>query len=110
MSTEKRDKSGMPADPVGNPVSMRELSEILVKHYGLNSGRYDLLVEFQIGLGAVGPNKQSPLPGAMFGISKVGLIPSQKDGATTVDAALVNPPKKARKRSPKAPNSAKPTE
>jgi hypothetical protein len=79
---------------------LRELAEILVRHYGLRDGRYELLVEFQIGMGSVGPDAQSALPGAMIGISRVGLIPSQKDGPTTVDAALVNPPKKPRRKNP----------
>lgn len=91
----------MPPTPVESPVSLRELSEILVKHYGLHAGCYDLLIEFQIGMGAVGPDEQSALPGAMIGVSRVGLIPSRKDGPTTIDAAIINPPKKIRKKTPR---------
>jgi hypothetical protein len=70
---------------------MRELAAILVKHYDLHEGRYDLLVEYQIGMGAFGPDPASTTPGAMIGISKVGLMPAQGDGPTSVDAAIVNP-------------------
>lgn len=99
MSTEAASNLDLSISPVADPVSLRELSVILVKHYGLHTGRYDLLVEFQIGMGSVGPDPQSVLPGAMIGLSRVGLMPSQKDGPTTVDAATVNPAKKARKKS-----------
>lgn len=77
---------------------MRDLASVLVKHYGLTEGIYDLVVEFQIGIGAVGPDKDSLLPGAMIGVSKVGLVPTTKQGPNTVDAALINPTKKLRKK------------
>lgn len=105
MSTTDSTRSlDTPSPWAVDPVSLRVLSELLVKHYDLHSGRYDLLIEFRIGTGAVGPDETSTLPGAMIGVSRIGLAPSQKDGPTTVDAALVNPPKTARKKPPKAPS------
>jgi len=76
------------------PLSMRELAAVLVKHYGIHEGRFDLAIEFQIGVGGVGPDPENRLPGAMIGVHKVGLMPSKADGPTTVDAAEVNPAKK----------------
>jgi len=77
---------------------MRDLASVLVKHYGLTEGIYDLVVEFQIGTGAVGPDQGNLVPGAMIGVSKVGLVPTTKQGPNTVDAALINPTKKLRKK------------
>jgi hypothetical protein len=80
-------------------LSMKELATLLVKHYGLTEGRYDIYIEFQIGVGAIGPSPESRLPGMMMGLSKVGLTRAgTNDGPTTVDAALINPPPDRRPR------------
>ncbi|WP_097458707.1 hypothetical protein [Mangrovitalea sediminis] len=84
--------------PVADPLSLRELTEVLIKHYGIHEGQYDLLVEFKIGVGALGPNQELALPGAMVGVSRLGLVKSTKMGNNTVDAAEVNPVTKARKK------------
>lgn len=97
MSTEKTGPD-QPPKPVEKPLSMLDLAAILVKHYGLHNGCYDLMVEFQIGAGPVGPQNGTRMPGAMVGVSRVGLIPSRTGGPTTVDAAIVNPTKKTRKK------------
>lgn len=99
MSTDKRAMSSIP-ESVEAPLSMRDLAGVLVKHYGLHEGRFDLLVEFQIGMGAVGPDPAALTPGAMIGVSRIGLMPSRTDGPTTVDASIVNPAKKSRKKTP----------
>lgn len=97
MSTDTKTPEQLSAS--SNPsLSMRDLASVLVKHYGLTEGIYDLVVEFQIGIGAVGPDKDSLLPGAMIGVSKVGLVLTTKQGPNTVDAALINPTKKLRKK------------
>jgi hypothetical protein len=85
-------------EPAFDPLSLRELTEVLIQHYGVNEGKFDLLFEFQVGIGSIGLAVDSQLPGAMIGISKVGLIKSTADGITTVDAAIVNPTNKARKK------------
>ncbi len=81
--------------PVKTPLSLRELAEVLIKHYGLHEGRYDLFVEFQIASAAIGPDPHVRIPGLTFGVSKIGLSESKKaESAMTVDAALVNPVEK----------------
>jgi hypothetical protein len=78
---------------------MLEVSALLVRHYGIHEGKFDLLVEYQFGVGAVGPDKENLHPGVMIGIAKLGLSPSANPGPLTIDAADVNPPPpKARKR------------
>lgn len=97
MSTDAKAPEQNPA-PIDPPLSMRDLAAVLVRHYGLTEGTYDLMVEFQIGTGAVGPDRDNPLPGVTTGVSRVGLIPTAKAGPNTVDAALINPGKKLRKK------------
>ncbi len=72
---------------------LRSLAEILVKHHDLHEGKYDLAVEFQIGVGPVGPDQANMLPGAIVAVSKIGLVPTTLDGAGVVDAGQVNPAK-----------------
>ncbi|HFD31707.1 MAG TPA: hypothetical protein ENJ28_03195 [Gammaproteobacteria bacterium] len=82
--------------------SLIELTEILVKHQGLHEGLYNLSLEFQLAVGAVGPTPELICPGAMIGVSRVGLSKTEKEKVNihTVDAAKVNPaPKKRAKKS-----------
>lgn len=97
MSTEAKTQAQRP-DPIESPLSLREIAELLVKHYALTDGLYDLLVEYHIGTGAVGPDKENLVPGAMIGVSRLGLVPSTKSGPNTIDASLANPAKKSRKK------------
>lgn len=76
---------------------LREITEILVKHHGLHEGLYDLALEFQISVGAVGPDPASLVPGATFGIKAIGIMKTGKEGLSTVDAAKVNPSSPANK-------------
>lgn len=82
--------------PPKPPLSLRELAVVLVKHSDLSAGQFDLLLEYQIGIGAVGPAKNNLVPGAMIGVTRVGLLPAVAIGPNTVDAAKINPAKKLR--------------
>lgn len=82
-------------------LSLQELAELLVKHKGLHEGLYNLAVQFQFAIGAVGPSPEAVVPGVMFGVSGVGLEKVDQPGPHTVDAAVVNPaPNKSIKKSP----------
>jgi len=76
--------------------SLREVTEILVKHQDIHEGLYNLTFEFQIAVGAIGPAPESIFPGAMFGVSRVGLSKAETPNIHTVDAAEVNPLTKRR--------------
>lgn len=91
---------GRPPVAAGTPLTMRELAELLVRHYGFHEGKYDLLLEYQFGVGAFGPTPETVNPGAMIGIAKIGLTPAAQLGPLTVDAAKVNPPALLKKRKP----------
>jgi len=82
--------------------SLIELTEILVKHQKLHEGLYNLSLEFQLGVGAVGPTPELICPGVMIGVSGIGLSKTEKEKTNihTIDAAKVNPaPKKRTKKS-----------
>jgi len=84
--------------------SLVEMTEMLIKTQGLHEGLYNLSVQFQIGIGAVGPSPESIYPGAMMGISRIGLSKTEegKKNIHTVNAAEVNPaPKKRVKKTKK---------
>ena len=80
--------------PVESPLSIHDLTVVLIKHYGLHEGHFDLLVEFQIAVGAIGPDPATPSPGAMIAISKIGLAKPVVSGPLSIDARMVNPKKK----------------
>jgi hypothetical protein len=86
---------------------LKEITEILVRHHGIREGLYDLLLEFQIGIGAAGPDPSSVVPSAMVGVRRIGLTKTTTPGASTVDAAAISPPVEAKKSSAKKP-AAKP--
>ena len=81
-------------EPLGSPVSLEELTCLLIKHYKLHDGLYNLMVQFQIGAGPVGPDGEKPAPGIKIGVSNFGLIKAVQRGPGTVDASEVNPLKK----------------
>jgi len=97
MSTDAIAQIARPS-PVGTPLAWRELSELLVKHYGLHEGTYSLWVEFAIGTGPIGPNKEKLMPGVMVGVARVGLIPADSSEPATVDAGIVNRKRQSRKK------------
>lgn len=88
MSTDRRKTDFR---PIQAPLSMKELVAVLVKHYGLTEGKYDLGIEFQIGTGPVGPNTEEMMPGVILGVKSVGLAPAKGDTSTSVDASEVAP-------------------
>ncbi len=80
--------------------SLVELTGLLIKRQNLHKGLYNLTVQFQIAVGAVGPSPELICPGAMIGISRIGLTKTEKEKANihTVDAATVNPAVKPNKK------------
>ena len=75
-----------------------ELVELLIKDQKLHSGLFELNVEIQVAVGAVGQNGGPPVPGAIVGFKSVGLRAVERPHPLAVDAAVVNP--KAAKKAP----------
>jgi len=99
-ATKKQGAASIGVEPE-EEVDLKELAALLIKHFGHHEGLYDLAFQLQIATGAIGPNKDSLLPGAMFGIAGVGLKRVEKLGMNTLDAADVNPAPKANKKTVK---------
>jgi len=76
--------------PVASPLNIRDVTMLLVKHYGFREGSYDLWFEYQFGVGNFGPNPENMAPGVAVGLSKIGLVRAAQIGPFTVDAAEVN--------------------
>jgi hypothetical protein len=78
--------------------SLVQITEILIKQQGLHEGLYNLSVHFQIAVGAIGPSPELLCPGAMVGVSRIGISKTEegKANAQTVNAAQVNPAPKKR--------------
>jgi hypothetical protein len=72
-------------------IALRDVAELLIRHKDLHEGLYNLAFQFQIAIGAVGPSPDAVVPGAMFGVSGLGLEKVDRMGPYTVDAAIVNP-------------------
>jgi len=84
---------------VAQNINLRTLAEILVRHLGLHTGRYQVAINFQIGVGQFPSGLPEPtsMLGALMGVSGIRLdaVPDHIDGNDIVDAAIVNPAKSA---------------
>lgn len=85
MSTEQLTAPAM----IGDPLDYRTMVELLIKHYGVKDGHFDLMVEFTMGFGSVGPNPENVVPGVMVGLQRLGLTRASEASRTAVDAAQV---------------------
>lgn len=83
MSTEIKDTAQLP------PLSLREVSELLVRHYGLTEGQFDLVISYQVGAGAFGPSPEQAVPGLAVSVQQIALVPAQASNPLTIDASKV---------------------
>ena len=72
------------------PLPLNELGKLIVKHYGIHEGIWYVTVEIQVAVGRIGPSPDSALPGAMLGVSRIGLARAEKPGPGTIDASVVS--------------------
>jgi hypothetical protein len=72
-------------------LSLQEVGALLVRHYGLRDGLWDVAIELQAAIGQFGLPPNDVLPGAMFRISRIGLSKAAQVGPLTVNAAEINP-------------------
>jgi len=84
------------------PLEPKELLGLMIRHFGIREGLYDLSVRFKIATGTIGPKEDRLLPGVMIGISSFEVVPVEHRGPNTLDAAECNPKKTERtRRTPK---------
>lgn len=94
MAVTEKDKSKI------EPISLTKLGELLVKHYKLREGLYEVSIEFGLGIGNVGLEKGPVYPGVVAGVQRVGLVPVQDpsaQGPMIIDAGKVNPKRASKK-------------
>ena len=72
-------------------LSLQEMGVLLVRHYGLHDGLWDVALEIQAAIGQFGLPPNDVLPGAMFRVSRIGLTKAAQVGPLTVNAAEINP-------------------
>lgn len=79
--------------PAGDPLSIKEITALLIRHYGIHEGLFDLYLEYRMAFGAFGPNPEEVLPSTILGVSQLSITKADKAGPLTVDAAVANPRK-----------------
>ena len=84
------------SQPHQTMLDTKELIGILIREMGLHEGHFSLAVEFAFTAGNVGPSPDQTMPGAIIGISKIGIVESEIPTPNTVNASEVNPKKLAR--------------
>src|SRR5271170_2025705 len=82
------------ADPgvqvLPQPLPLKEAAELLVRHYGLREGLWEVALEMQVGVGQIsGATADAVLPGAAIGVSRIGLARVTAAGPLTVNAAEI---------------------
>lgn len=92
MSTKAKTAKTSAAEPA--LLTMQELGALILEHQGIREGLFDVKIEFQLATGGVGPNPIQLLPGIIIGISKIGLAPSDKPNASTLDASKLSKSRK----------------
>ena len=83
-------------EPPTHITNLRDLTVMLIKHYGIHEGLFQLAVGFRIGVGQMPAdpvNSVGQLPGAFMGVENVSLLPLAQGtvGSDVVDAGVENP-------------------
>ena len=80
-----------------------ELIDLIIKQNDIHEGKWALLLGIGVGTGMFGPKPEETFPGAVVTVNQIGIqrilpgAPSPGTGSVIVDAAVVNPQKKAPK-------------
>jgi hypothetical protein len=85
------------ADPTQYTFDLKELTELLVKHQGLTSGKWMLGAEFNFGAMMAGNSQNEVKPSAVVQLNRIQLTQAPPDApaqATVVDASQLANPKK----------------
>jgi hypothetical protein len=80
---------------------LKEATAALIKDKGLHEGLWAIGFEMVLGAGLFGPSPAESKPGAIMQINKLQLVraaPGTPEAVRAVDAAVVNPRAKSRRR------------
>jgi len=76
-------------------LNLQELATILIKHHGYHDGFYEIGLQFNIAVGAVGPEPSKVSPGAVLTVEGISLASCTESSPLAVNAATVNPMRRA---------------
>ncbi len=72
---------------------LREVGVLMLKHYGLHEGLWDVALHINVSIGHMSLAPNNTAPGAMFTVPAVVLAPASVIGPLTLNAAEINPAK-----------------
>lgn len=94
MSTEQADATkaifGPAPNLVGEQLTLKELTRVLIRHYKVTDGFYEPSVEISFTAANAGPSPDKVMPSAIVSFSRVGLAVSSSESPLAVDASTVN--------------------
>lgn len=74
---------------VGEQLTLKDLAEILIRHYKLTEGFYEPSIEINFTVANAGPSPDKVLPSAIVSFSRIGLAISSEISPLAVDASKV---------------------
>lgn len=72
-------------------IDLKALGKILIRHFRLHDGIYEVGARFKVGIGNFGSADDGTAPGALFTLEGVGISKSGNPSPSSIDAAVVNP-------------------
>lgn len=82
-------KSVITRKTVDEPLDIKGLTSILIKHYKKKKGHYEIGPEFAFTVGQGGPSESKMMPTVMVGLSRIALVEVSEPTAMSVDAGLI---------------------
>ncbi len=75
---------------VADPLDIKQLTAVLIKHYKKKTGHYEIGPEFAFSVGMAGPNPDKIMPTVMVGLSRIALVEVSKPTPISVDAESIH--------------------
>ena len=77
------------AEPTQYIFSHKEITELMIQKQGITEGNWQLIMQFNLIGGNMGPSPAEAVPGAMMLITNMGLQRTNENGPLVVDASQV---------------------
>ena len=80
---------------VDEPIDIKALTAILIKHFKKRSGHYEIMPEFAFTVAQAGPSPDKIMPTVMVGMSRISIVEVTEPTQMSVDAESVYKKKKS---------------
>ncbi len=90
MSSSKKKPSQEKEKKQRYNFTLTEITELLIKEKGFAEGKFELTIDFQIGVGSFGPTPKEKYPGAALSIVQIGIAETDNDGPFIIDASSLD--------------------